>query len=324
MSAASVLVTGVSGEAAQGIIKGLRQARTATRIVGVDYSADSAGFVMSDVGIQVLPMRDPGYIDQLLELCRSHDAAALMSGIDGEQEILAPAASRFESAGTRLVVSETGLVRAFSDKLLTHRWFESHGLESPATLGAGAVSAEAAADRLGLPLILKPRRGHGSQGVHRCESAGQLAELLEDGWNDACIQELVEGPEFTVSLLFDDDGLRDHLIMLRELQGGRTMRARVVEDDRISAFVTRFADVAKGAFGSINLQLRVDHGGRVMVFEVNPRFSGSTALRVAAGYNEPARVIDSIVSGHPIVPDSPRVGATIYRVWSELLVEGGP
>lgn len=323
MSAATVVVTGVSGEAAQGIIKGLRRAGTSVRVVGLDYSADNAGFILSDVGIQVLPIRDPGYIDQLLETCRSHGAIALMSGIDGEQEILAPAASSFDELGTRVVISDPELVRAFSDKLLTHRWFESHGLESPATLDAGEVDPEAAADRLGLPLILKPRRGHGSQGVHRCESASQLASLMEDGVGDSCLQELVEGPEFTVSLLFDDAGLRDHLIMLRELRDGRTVRARVVKHPRISAFVARFAESASGAFASMNLQLRVDEEGRVMVFEVNPRFSGSTALRVAAGYNEPARVIDYLVDGHPMTPDEPRIGATIYRVWSELLVEEG-
>lgn len=315
----NIMVTGVSGDAGQGIIKGLREANSKPRVIGLDYSEDCGGFHLSDEGVQVLPMRDTAYVDQLIELAIEHDARALFSGIDQEQEILAPYLDRFDAAGCRLVVSSAEIVATFSDKFATSRWLAENGLYHIETLVD--VSPEQAVETLGLPLIIKPRRGHGSQGVYRCDSLATVSSYLASV-PDACAQAFVDGPEYTVALLFDDERLIDHLVMRRELRGGRTTRAHVVDLPSVSAFVHEFASVSNRMFGAINLQLRTDDLGIPRVFEVNPRFSGSTAMRVALGYNEPARVVDYILDETPMRPAKPRKDARVYRVWTELVTGG--
>ncbi len=45
-----------------------------------------------------------------------------------------------------------------------------------------------------------------------------------------------------------------------------------------------------GATAPINIQCRVV-GDKVVPFEINPRFSGTTSLRAMVGYNEPDTLI---------------------------------
>jgi len=56
---------------------------------------------------------------------------------------------------------------------------------------------------------------------------------------------------------------------------------------------------ALGAKGPINIQCRVVDG-KVRVFEINPRFSGTTSLRAMMGYNEPDILIREHVLGERI------------------------
>jgi carbamoyl-phosphate synthase large subunit len=73
--------------------------------------------------------------------------------------------------------------------------------------------------------------------------------------------------------------------------------------------------------GPVNFQFRLD-GGRVRVFEINARFSGTTPLRMRAGFNEVEMVLRHVVLGEPIAqPDV--VPMTILRHWSETVVLPG-
>jgi carbamoyl-phosphate synthase large subunit len=80
--------------------------------------------------------------------------------------------------------------------------------------------------------------------------------------------------------------------------------------------------MALGARGPLNVQCRFVEG-RVHVFEINPRFSGTTSLRAMVGYNEP----DVLVRRHLLGQDIPRHfeygSGVIMRSLSETLVQSG-
>jgi carbamoyl-phosphate synthase large subunit len=313
----STLVTGVSGETGQGIIKGLSRLDPCPTIVGADYSDDNAGFQMCDITRTVPGIYDARSVETLAKLIAEYEVDVVFLGIDGEVEIVAPRRAELERLGCRVAVSDTELVDACADKLKTPAMLAALGLDAPRTLSCEA-DIEEVLEALGLPIVIKPRRGNGSHGVYVCRDEAQLREAWSRLDPPSCAQEYIHGPEYTCSLLFDRwGGLRDFLIMERELQAGRTMRSRVVRHSGIEAFIEGFGGVC-GALGSINLQLRVTEGGRVLVFEINPRFSGSTSMRVAAGYNEPARLFEHLADGKPIVPD-PVQECSIYRYYTEFV-----
>jgi carbamoyl-phosphate synthase large subunit len=55
------------------------------------------------------------------------------------------------------------------------------------------------------------------------------------------------------------------------------------------------------------------------IFEINARLSGSTAMRVALGFNDPLRIVKHLARGVPMDP-STVYDATVYRVLDELVV----
>ena len=74
------------------------------------------------------------------------------------------------------------------------------------------------------------------------------------------------------------------------------------------------AEISKkfGARGPINIQCRLVDG-IVSVFEINPRFSGTTSLRALVGYNEPEFFIKKYLLGINFSPDFPFREAFISR-----------
>jgi len=249
-------------------------------------------------------------------LWRSYECKAFFPGIDSEIELLSIGLEAFRNTKCLISISNSELVVAASDKVLTARYLEKLGLPFPKTSGADKVDW----CNLRYPVISKPRKGYGSKGVEVVQSEARLKELhRETAAEELCIQEYIEGVEYTCSLIFDTkNSLRDSFISSRELENGRTVSFSVLKHREIQKLINEFGSRASGAFGSINLQLRV-RDGVPYVFEINPRFSGSTAMRVAVGYNEPARLIEHLVEGTPIMRQEP-LSATVFRVWSEVVV----
>ena len=79
---------------------------------------------------------------------------------------------------------------------------------------------------------------------------------------------------------------------------------------------------ALGARGAINIQCRLVNGV-VNVFEINPRFSGTTSLRAMAGYNEPDILIRWHVLGERVQPRFEYREGVITRSLSEHFLSAG-
>jgi carbamoyl-phosphate synthase large subunit len=77
--------------------------------------------------------------------------------------------------------------------------------------------------------------------------------------------------------------------------------------------------LALQACGSINLQCRLVEG-QVMIFEINPRFSGTTSIRALMGYNEPDVLIRKHVLGEDIQPHFAYDSGLVLRTIKETVV----
>jgi carbamoylphosphate synthase large subunit len=146
-----------------------------------------------------------------------------------------------------------------------------------------------------------------------------LIAFLRSSQRNFCIQQFIDGPEYTCGLLFDKERvLKDWICARRLLADGRTIQARIVQDPALDYFIQTFA--AKFPFeGPLNLQLRMDADGHPRTFEVNPRLSGSTSMRVAVGFNDPERVLEHWLFDTSIVRAQCNC-ATVYRYLTQLVV----
>jgi carbamoyl-phosphate synthase large subunit len=312
-------VSGVGGNIAQGIVKGLRTRPGAFRIIGLDALPDNVGFHMVDRGVIMPRIGEPRYVDALMTALREHRVELYLMGVDVEIRVVSALRGYIEQeTACQVVVSDDAFVQRATDKLSTAEMLTELALPAAKTLPGDTVFG-VAAEQLGLPFLVKPRRGHGARGVRLIKSTTDLDEQMPRVGASHCFQEYLPGDEYTCALLYDRNGsLRDWVCFQRRLQYGMTMEARVVTIEALNGLIRRFGE-RRRCVGPINLQIRQNREGTHTIFEINPRFSGTTAFRVACGFNDPLRVALHYLRDEPIDPVPVR-RVQIFRFFDEWVV----
>ncbi|SEM33170.1 ATP-grasp domain-containing protein [Bradyrhizobium sp. OK095] len=311
-----VAITGISGDVGLGAIQGLRAALNGQDdiwLLGTDAGDDCPARHMVDVFTRLPVVAAPQYLDTLVSQLRANKIDVLLPGIDSEIILLSRERNRFETAGVKVALAPADLIEAADDKLATAAFVAAHGLNAPPTCDADAPQ------ELEFPVIAKPRHGQGSKGIVILDDRRSLDAFLAERRPDYCLQRYVNGPEITIGFLYDWNGiLRDAIAMERTLESGRTVRATVVRSPDILRFIEDFGARIIGA-GAVNAQLRLHPELGPQIFEINARLSGSTAMRVAVGFNDPLRIVRHLARGVPM--DRAAVyDATVCRASTELVV----
>ena len=182
------------------------------------------------------------------------------------------------------------------DKYRTFRAARSAGVPAPETVAPEVLDAEAVTKRLGLPVVVKPRRGAGGFGVHVCETEAELTmafESVRESHGAPIVQEFVpNGGEFGVYTIYDSSSELRGVTVQRRLRtnppggGASTLRETVSRPDLIRTADDLFTSV--GWRGVAMAEFRLDpRSDRPMLLEVNPRLWGSLTLSVFAGTDFP-------------------------------------
>lgn len=349
----TVMVTAIGGGGhGEQILKALRMAKSNRyRIVGADMNPNCAQFALIDERTVLPPASAPDYLDELLDACRRFSVQVLFHGCEPELKVFSQNRARIESAGILLPINSAETIDLCMNKYETMRFLREHGFDPPKFWTAFNFSDLDKVDSF--PVVLKPSvGGGGSANVHVAQSARELrlyAELigLKQQGGSFVIQEYVGTPddEYTVGVLHDLDGrflnsigLRREIksmLNIRLKEANHTGRSELgpalvissgVSHGEIGPFpeVTRTCESiaqALGARGAINIQCRVV-GGKVKVFEINPRFSGTTSIRAIMGYNEPDVLIRKHLFNETITPRFHYHTGTVRRTITEHLIEG--
>jgi carbamoyl-phosphate synthase large subunit len=326
---ASVLVTASGTVVGQGIIKCLKLAnsngerKVSYRIVATDASPLAAGLYRGDLGVVVPLASDPAYINSIVQLSRRSEASAIFVGSDEELLPLAAAKERIErESGARVIVNPAVVIETCMDKWKTYIFLKEKDLPRAETAVPEFKETFYEANRF--PMVVKPREGHGSVGVHLVanrEDADLTIRLLERSGSRPVIQEHLgdEGGEFTtgVTVSWDGSSVMSSIAMRRTLRGGQTYKAFVDSYDGVRTIAEEVA-LKLGVRGPVNVQSRMVDGVP-KVFEINPRLSASCPMRAVAGVNEPDILYRNAVLGEQVeVSDYQKL--VIMRYWNEVYV----
>lgn len=325
MNKLTVLVTGAGGPLGQSIMKAVRCSELPCRLVATDLHPLSVGFQWADAHYLLPPAGEPGYLSQLTTICCQEQVDAVLIGSEGELQLLSQVRDTLEQAtGAVIIASSPQVLRIAADKWETVCFLSAHGLDYPrSALPEAPEQLEALVREHGFPLIVKPRRGSGSKGLYKVHSRQELDHVLQLA-SRPVVQEYLQPDEqeYTTAVFVDNSGKpQGGIVMRRELAAGLTYRAWVEENTAVAAAATAVA-AALGPLGPCNVQLRLTERGPVP-FEINARFSSTTAMRACFGYNEAEMALRSYVLGEEIVPPQPHKGIAL-RFWDELyLPEAG-
>ena len=295
------------------------------------------------------PAGSDEYSGALLSVCSKLGIKAVFHGCEPELRRLDRDRDLFSAAGILLPINPSAVLSVCNDKIRTAMFLEDRGFEPPAFRTASKVDELDTVDFF--PAVVKPSDvSGGSADVYIAQDAQELKALasylrLDEDERTFLIQEYVGTPdhEYTVGVLHDLNGrflnsiaVRRHLnsqLNVRSVRVNRTERtdlgSRLVVSSGIShgeigpyPEVTRACeDIADalGVRGPLNIQCRL-HQGKVSVFEINPRFSGTTSLRAMVGYNEPDVLLRSHLLGEEVPLRFSYDSATIVRSLVETVV----
>ena len=341
----TVLVTGVGGGGhGEQVVKALRLAKRPYTIVGCDMRPYSSGFADVDIAYQVPGAGDKDYTDILLKICEKHNIKAVFHGSEAEMMAFDQAREQFRAKDIYLPINPTHVLKICQNKVSTSRFLREHGFSVPEF--REVITREDLEGFEHLPAVLKPSlRGGGSKNVFIAqtrEELHQFASYLLSMSSRVIVQAYVGNPdqEYTVGVLFGADGtLLNSIAVHRFMWTAMSISVRVPNQTRrvdlgetlvISSGISqgkvgRFPMITSecekiastlGPTAPINIQCRyVD--GKVVVFEINPRFSGTTSLRAIADYNEPDTLIRRDVLGEHVEPHFNYEECVIMRGLSE-------
>lgn len=340
----AILVTAIGGGGhGEQILKALRLAKgNCYHIVGADSQPNCPQFDLVDEQV-VLPLAiDPTYMDTLLDVCNRFQIKALFHGCEPELKKFAVERDRITQQGIFLPINPTKLIDLCMNKEKTNSRLAALGFEPPKFVRVSSRDELKKIDWF--PVVVKPSvGGGGSANVYIAQNTTELLGLadylgLEAIADNFLIQEYVGTPdgEYTVGVLHDMNGEYLNSIAVRRLLSGqlnirmsvpnRTGRSELGSKLMISSgvshgYVGRFSEVTEqckeiagaiGAKGPINIQCRLVNG-KVKVFEINPRFSGTTSIRAMVGYNEPDVLLRKHLFGESIQIDFPYEEALVLR-----------
>lgn len=346
-----VLVTAIGGGGhGDQILKALRLAPPGHyKIFGADANPNCPQASLVEQFVTLPLALDPDYLNVLLRTCKDLGVQALFHGCEPELQLFASNRKVIESAGIFLPINDTALIQLCMDKAKTNARLAALGFPAPNYVNVTSESEFEGIDWF--PVVVKPAvGGGGSANVYIAQDMKELKALavylgLGSITSGFMIQEYVGTPdqEFTVGVLHDRDGRYVNSIAVkRHLSSGLSVRTsvanrtgrkelgpRLVISSGVSqGDIGRFQEVTSqcreiadrlGSRGPLNIQCRFVEG-KVRVFEINPRFSGTTSLRAMVGFNEPDLLVRRHLLNQDIGQGAPYQEATILRSLVEILL----
>lgn len=345
--AVTVLITAVGGGGVgEQTLKALRISG-GYRIVGADVRARCAQFALVDVPITLPAASSPDYLEALLRVSSRLGVQAIFPGSEAELKVMSDQRSVLLAAGIFLPINPKTVIDTCMDKVATAEFLAGNGFAAPRTMRVHALEDLAAVDHF--PVVLKPASGGGgSRDVYIAQTSRELeliGEYILARETDVMVQEYVGTPEdeYTVGVLHDMDGNFVNSIGLRRLLQGQ-LHARVRVPNRTGrselgpslvissgvshGYVDQFPEVTRtcermaaalGSRGPLNVQCRLVDG-EVQVFEINPRFSGTTSIRAMVGFNEPDLLLRRHLLGEALTVRFPYEPALVLRSLTEDIV----
>jgi carbamoyl-phosphate synthase large subunit len=305
-----VLVAGVGGGGTgMELIKAFKIAQSKYKIVGTDMWSNSYGLSEIQSRYVIPPASSDNYIDALIKICKKENVQAIATGSEPELKQVAQNAKIFEENGVKVLLNPWKVIELCTDKLALMNFLRSKNIKCPYSF---LYTEESDIKKIeSYPVVIKPKIGGGSQNVFLAqdqEEALFFTQYLQKYGYEPLVQEYVgsHDEEYTIGILYADNGkLLTSIAMKRMLGSALSTRQTiinpvtkvkyVISSGTSQGLIDDFKDIrdsaekiaaAIGANGPVNIQCRKTDDG-IVPFEINPRFSGSTAPRCVVGYNEP-------------------------------------
>jgi len=343
-----VLVTGAGGGGnGEQLVKCLKLKSQDYTVIATDSSFEAAQLSGGDI-CKLLPLAsDPNYTNELIALCLAEGVRAIFPGSEPELRRISSDREKIKPYVELLAINSERVIDICSDKFKTNEFLEQQGMPFPRSVFLQDASQVEGVDFF--PVVLKPTVGGGSQHVYIAQNRkelGLLVSYLLGYFDNFLVQEYVGNvdEEYTVGVLLDGDGnLINSIAVRRFIMSSLSNRIKVenlTDRNELGSVLAISSGISQGEIGkfpavtkfceklaiklestyAINVQCRLVDGVPY-VFEINPRFSGTSFMRAMVGYNEPDLLLRKHVLGLQVDPGFDYESGVILRSLKETLTK---
>jgi carbamoyl-phosphate synthase large subunit len=332
------MITGVGGRSVgHQIFQAIQLAPKRYRPIVADAAAFSYGLYGAERRYLLPPGNSPDYLDAVRRIVMKEGIVAILPGTQPETDILSRNASSL-GIGCHVIANPPQLIQMCKSKQTLQDWLEANSIAVPrSAIGEGWKKLS---EQCGYPLVAKPTEDTGgSRGVALLNDDQEVNLYLQSCPAEKIIFQEYVGcidTEYTVGVMISKDGkIIDSIVMHRNLVGLSLGVKREINGEtyalstgysqgyiqKHSQIQTACEDLALklGARGPLNIQLRL-HQGKVYVFEVHPRFSGTSSIRAQVGFNEADTLIRNFVFGEQFGRLSYQTDVAAIRAFSSVIV----
>lgn len=247
------------------------------KIYGADMAGTAPALAYCDYTRKVVAMKDPGYIQNLINICKDDHIDLLIPTIDTDLLVLSENKDKFEAIGTRVMISAPDKIRICRDKNNTSQFFVDCGLRAPMPVNDWKQYSS------GYPAFIKPKDGSSSINAFKVENEEEL-EVYAGQVGDYIVQPFVSGREYTIDIFCDWDGEPISIVPRERLQvrAGEVLKTRIELDQTMIEESKKLCAAFKPC-GPMTVQLIRDDKGIDWFIEINPRYGGGAPLSMKAG-----------------------------------------
>lgn len=314
-----ILFTGVGRR-----IELIQAFRNAALVLDVDlkiYGADMAGtapaLAFCDFTRRVVAMKDEGYIDNLVQICRDDQIDLLIPTIDTDLLILSKNKDKFAECGTKVMISAPDKIGICRDKNITSSFFINCGLKAPMPVNDWKEYSDE------FPAFIKPKDGSSSINAFKVKNKEEL-KLYATQIEDYIIQPFVDGTEYTIDIFCDWNGDPISIVPRERVQvrSGEVLKTKIYMDKTIINEAESICDKFKPC-GPMTVQLIRDKNGVDWFIEINPRYGGGAPLSMKAGARS-AEIVLKLLLGEEVEAQTNIADGAVYsRFDQSVCVQAG-
>lgn len=294
------------------------------KVIATDMSRLAPALYEADAFYIVPRMTESGYIEKILEICRTEKIQGVLSLIDPELSLLAENKDRFAEIGTCVIGSDYEVCERSLNKWEMYKWLEEHHYRcAKSYVDKEEFFKDIEKGEAKYPVFVKPVCGSASIAISKVYDR-ETIELLFQHNEGLMIQEYLEGQEIGADCYIDMISGKLVSVFTKKklvMRAGETDKAESFIDQKLNELLGVFAE-EMGYRGQIDIDV-FEKDGTYCISEVNPRFGGGYPHAYECGVNHMKLIINNL-EGKENEKQEPGYNEGIYMMkYNEISILNG-
>ena len=278
------------------IVQYFKKALKGTGVVVATDASDLGPAIYDADKYYIVPsINTPGYIDNIIEICKRDSINGVLSLIDPELSLLAKNEDRFQEIGTTVVGSSYELCEMSLDKQQMFYWLYTHGYHCAMSWVDKDEFYQAIDNgNASFPVFVKPVRGSASISISKVYDKDTI-DLLFSHEDGLMIQEFLDGQEIGADVYIDLISGEVVSIFTKKkikMRAGETDKAVSFKNPELFRLIEKFVSEA-GYRGQIDIDI-FEINGEYYISEVNPRFGGGYPHAYESGCDHMKLILNNL------------------------------